>query len=74
MYKGYGFVWHFQHGSRHVVNHDHLAGLHHLTNSITSGRTWVNAGPRLNEVAAQAQGHQTSGRLHIQHTGPNLEG
>ncbi len=69
MYKGNRFVWQFQHGSRHVVQSGHLAVLHHLTDAVTSSRIGVNSGPGLNEVAAQAQGHQTGGRLHIQHTG-----
>lgn len=74
MCKGYGFVWQFQHGSRHVVHSGHLAVLHHLTNAVTSSRTWVNCGPGPNKVAAQAQGHQAGGRLHIQHTGSHLGG
>lgn len=74
MSEGHGFVWQFQHGSRHVVNCGHLAGLHHLTNAVTSRRTRVDPDSWLKEVAAQAQSHQTGGRLHIQHAGTNLPG
>lgn len=74
MCKGHGFVWQLQHGSRHVVHSGHLAVLHHLTNTVTSSRTQFHDGPRLNKVAAQAQGHQAGGRLHIQHTGSQLGG
>lgn len=72
MYEGQRFVWQLQHGSRHVVHSGHLAVLHHLTNAVTSSRRGVNCGPGLNEVAAKAEGNQTGGRLHIQHTGSHL--
>lgn len=74
MNKGLRFVWQFQHGSRHVVHSGHLAVLHHLTDAVISSRRGVNSGPGLHEVAAQAQGHQTGGWLHIQHTGLHLGG
>lgn len=74
MCKGHVFVWQLQHGSRHVVHSGHLAVLHHLTNAVNSGRTRFHSGPGLNKVAAQAQGHQAGGWLHIQHTGSHLGG
>lgn len=51
MSEGPGFVWQFQHGSRHVVNCGHLTGLHHLANAVTSIKTWVNTDSWVNEVA-----------------------
>lgn len=74
MYKCQRFVRQFQHGSRPVVNSGHLAVLHHLTNAITTSRSGVNSGLRLNEVAAQTQTHQTCGRLYVEHTRLHLGG
>lgn len=74
VYKGHRFVGQLQHGSGHVVHGGHLAVLHHLTDAVTCSRRGVNDGPGLNEVAAQAQGHQAGGQLHVQNTGLHLGG
>lgn len=63
VYKGCGFVRQFQHGSRHVVGDGHLAVLYYLTDAVDRKR--IDSGPRLNEVAAQAEGHHSSGRIHV---------
>lgn len=73
MNKGQSFAGQFQHRSRHVVQGSHLAVFHHLTNAVDAGRGWVDSGPGLNQVAAQAEAHQTCGEVHIQHTGSQLE-
>lgn len=72
MYEGCRIVRQFQHGSRHVVGDGHLAVLDYLTDAVDRKR--IHSGPRLNEVAAQAEGHRTSGRIHVQHTGSHLRG
>lgn len=74
MCKGQSFVRQYHHGSRHVVHCNHLAVLHHFANAFASGRSVLESGPGLDEVAAQAQAQQTGGRLHIQHTGSHLRG